>query len=961
MPFNKGGNHWIILRASLRNNVNAAFAISIDHKNDDEDFETKQARICFSKLIGIYYDILTHNHAYAGPKDIYHSFMNNLQCYERDKHNLEHKFSLIGNTHLTRDGKQQDNFNCGVITCLNNLHYAIDQEDILSQSEVSQLRCTLWRERFCSFIQKLVEKYNSMSSGILTSKKASAMVNDLIEEKETESESVSNKEESLQNEDKNESQSSSVTLSGKKLDASNDSIVKEVTEKLDASNDFKLNETTEKLKDYNKTTSTPSPNISSSLQAILPSSTGDAELPHPKQLSKSFSDVNYNTPKTSMKSPSKLASNTATSVSKLDEESIKKYLHGKSSKKERRFKSTALNMKGTSSSTPIGSYIPESKSLSILQQLIQVMYSKLYHEKEDGEEFFKKEMERYETYYITDCQYYEPSNPFNKNDVIAEDSTPTIVTVAIIEIADFGSWTCTHRSKIEKNEIVRETKKSGYKVSDKAVIVHHIATRDGYEGHGYASYLLKWIGESFHGSATFVYKIMPPPAVEKEVVGNIPSTMDEQYAALSFFQKRKFESDPKGTNYNLSIVDCKTRSQKAISSNENEVYRVTTALLKNIPQQYLYGTAKFGKLDKYYLAKLCYVQKIFWEDKEDDFIEIIMSSLKEFTYDHELKDIKTDGDSEKTSVVKIKNPYKKKAKKEKQNDIKNDLNLKTSAEGENDNDKVSKTLSTEPKESNVHKAAKHKGKKLPINPNNKPKLAMAFYGFNPHFGWKEYNEDHLVTVDRYLLDSVKSNEGKIIKIPGGFRKEEKHYDVSMENVSLLPRIKHVFHVSSRASHEIGTCQWISAAMLIHQSNENESAKMLDFMKKRPEAVNWKPMFLGPDSLCSNLPLVTNFVLKKVKRNTSNFIQFLMNQNEGLYVCVLTDNNYAEKHVVGIDCGVSPKLIWDCAEKQALELTEKNLDRCTGSGNYCIKVRTIGEIVPKRKKMVKKRKYQDMKY
>ena len=78
----------------------------------------------------------------------------------------------------------------------------------------------------------------------------------------------------------------------------------------------------------------------------------------------------------------------------------------------------------------------------------------------------------------------------------------------------------------------------------------------------------------------------------------------------------------------------------------------------------------------------------------------------------------------------------------------------------------------------------------------------------------------------------------------------------------------------------------------------------------------------------------------------NYIPFVMEARTGKYVCVLTDNNYAEKHVVGIDCGSNPKMVWDSSEKQALELTQDNLDKCTGDNNYCVKIQTIGEIVPK---------------
>ena len=223
---------------------------------------------------------------------------------------------------------------------------------------------------------------------------------------------------------------------------------------------------------------------------------------------------------------------------------------------------------------------------------------------------------------------------------------------------------------------------------------------------------------------------------------------------------------------------------------------------------------------------------------------------------------------------------------------------------------------------------------------------MGFYGYNPHFGWIRFDEDQITTVDPCIVDIAMKNEHTVIKIPGGFRDAVERKEVSVGNINYLPRIKHAYHVSSRSTKEIGTCQWIAAVMLINEMNEYEATKMMNFMKKCPERVNWKPMFKGKDSLSNMLTMVTNYELRKVKERTSNYIPFLMSTNEGKYVCVVTDNNYAEKHVIGIDCEADPKLIWDSSEKQAMELTHENLHRCTGSGNYCLKIRTIGKIVQK---------------
>ena len=100
---------------------------------------------------------------------------------------------------------------------------------------------------------------------------------------------------------------------------------------------------------------------------------------------------------------------------------------------------------------------------------------------------------------------------------------------------------------------------------------------------------------------------MPPEAVYKDIErGGVPSTMDDQLKAKSFFTNRRFESDPKDQNFNLSIVDCKKKSQESITSEINKLYRVSTTNLMNIQQEYLYGTSKFGKLDRLFVSKLSY-------------------------------------------------------------------------------------------------------------------------------------------------------------------------------------------------------------------------------------------------------------------------------------------------------------------------------------------------------------------
>ena len=106
---------------------------------------------------------------------------------------------------------------------------------------------------------------------------------------------------------------------------------------------------------------------------------------------------------------------------------------------------------------------------------------------------------------------------------------------------------------------------------------------------------------------------------------------------------------------------------------------------------------------------------------------------------------------------------------------------------------------------------------------------------------------------------------------------------------------------------------------------------------------WKCMYKGQDSLSTTIRKKTKFNLVKVKYNGSNYIPFLFQCTVGKYVCVLQDNNYAQNHVIGVDCESIPKLIFDCAETSALKLSQENLNRCVGEGLVCIAIKCIGEL------------------
>ena len=1009
MPYNKGGNHWILFRCLFpgfyTDDLGEAFVYSIDYLNDDEDYDTKTTRIAFAKLMGVYFGVLSQNQAYAGPEDIHLTFHEDSASYIQKKKSY---FSLVSNAHMQKGVVvQRDNYNCGVITCLSNTLFSNKSDDFIREEEISEEKCIYWRQVFCSFLKKMTLEFKYMEESIEPLTKHAKMP-------------------------VKESNDDPMLVDDQLPVPVSNEINQEENTEINQEENNEINQEENKL--------TPLPTSNSSLKAAFPESSTAATRPIPKALDNAFENSKKFTPMKQVKSKY-----TPTKKAKLDEESTKKFLHGTSTKKDRRMKLNALSMEGTKSSGAFGNSKewslngPQGMSASIVDQLVGVLASRLYCEREDAEEFFKTEMKKYETFYVSDCEYYDPSDQYNRSnpDTITDNKEHTIMTVAIVEVADFGSWTYKKRNVIENNQIKTITSKAGYKVTEKVLIIHHIATKSLFENHGYASHLLKWIAESFHGTCSFVYKVMPPEAVYKDIErGGVPSTMDDQLKAKSFFTNRRFESDPKDQNFNLSIVDCKKRSQESITSEINKLYRVSTTNLMNIQQEYLYGTSKFGKLDRLFVSKLSYCRKTEEKNEDGGYIDDFFNKMKQLRYRHKKKEVVADDDSssgddsdstldesdtdESTKEIKNKGDGEGEAKdiknkgdgEGKAEEIKNKGDGEGKANSNDESDTVMKdtkesTKDTEGKENcEIEKEAEQNrntegdeiekttlkkkgiGKKLPTNPYlkkeeassaervqkkpvsirkksktptnpyKKAEIDMAFYGYNPHFGWMHFDEDLLTTIDRTIIELVRENKNAVVKIPGGYRERDTRKEVSLENISYLPRIKYAFQLASRTKKEMGTCQWMAAMMLINEVNEFEAQKMMIFMKDSPERVNWKPMFVGKDSLTYTLNMVTNFMLRKVKtgKPIKNWIPFLMKANEGQFVCILTDNNYAEKHVIGIDCGRDPKLIWDASEKQALELTEKNLDRCTGIGNFCLKISTIGEIVPKLMKRGKKRAY-----
>ena len=530
MPYNKGNLHWITLRCVFPASIedcDEGYVYSIDYKNGvDDDKHTIAARLWFAKLMGVYFDILTKKQGYVGPCDIYLAYHETMQQYMINK---EMFYSLINNIHLNTEkvAIQTDNFNCGVITCLSCMKFCNSSNEwIVSQDEISVLKCTLWRERFCSFLDLMITELNKLAD-----QAPSNIENDITDKKPAK---ITQDSESTKSPPTKTIHLTSI------LPTSSSTVSKPIPKKLDEV--FSVKSPTS----MNNTATASKVDISSSsVLGRIPRKNTITQTQHDNEKNSAASkdDSDKKLPPllplpSSKKKKHVTPAKTRKSNSTYDAESMKKYLHATSTKKERRIKQNAMTIEENKSKKSIGNEGSQHKN--ILTELAELMSDRLQNEEKDTTDFFKSEMERYETYYVVDHEYEVPSNPSNAHLTPLMDAK-RIMTVAIVEIADFGDWTYKHKSLVEDNKVVLERVVTGYKTKNKAIIIRCIATHRQFEGHGYASHLLRWIAESYHGTAVYVFTMMSDPNKVKDDAykAELITSGDDQ-KALQFFKNRTF-------------------------------------------------------------------------------------------------------------------------------------------------------------------------------------------------------------------------------------------------------------------------------------------------------------------------------------------------------------------------------------------------------------------------------------
>ena len=538
-------------------------------------------------------------------------------------------------------------------------------------------------------------------------------------------------------------------------------------------------------------------------------------------------------------------------------------------------------------------------------------------EKDTGskQNYFHSKMKQYDTFYISDVFHKKAPTPKTVSDEGDGEQSRRIVCAAILEVVSF-----THRqyeykkSRNNKNEVVYDRNVVGYRTTSKAIILHNIATIFYFRNFGYARCLLRGLSNEFKDKGVYIYCTIPP-----EEEGVYPT---KSYSAKQFLQSMGFVTDPKKENFNLSIVDEKRNTDHPFTDARNEVFRCSTTHIGTFNlEPTMYQSAQYLQVDRSIMKQIIFTKKIEEEEQIDDFLN---------NYNRTNSLYVKRGIRGNFTIPSMEGTRKRKGEQHSSHENKVD------EDDNSDNKKrhverkaVSNLTSEEDADDDFKLDTKH----------------YILYGFNPHFGWRSVEDSE---VPPSLLKRTKDHPDKILRIPAGNRSKQKFVYSSLETQYHLPLIKRAFHVSSRSDVTYGSCQWLATAMLIDLENQQEARTMMKYLHNFPDTVNWKFMYYGTDPLAEVLPRITKYAVCKVKTGTISKKDFLLQTREGKFVAVLKDNNYSESHVVGIDCDSSPKMIWDCAERSALTLSQENLNRCTGENTICIGIKTLGEIKLKQK-------------
>lgn len=213
-----------------------------------------------------------------------------------------------------------------------------------------------------------------------------------------------------------------------------------------------------------------------------------------------------------------------------------------------------------------------------------------------------------------------------------------------------------------------------------------------------------------------------------------------------------------------------------------------------------------------------------------------------------------------------------------------------------------------------------------------------------------YDEYAMAGIPSSILLEARTNHGYIIPIPAGYRKPSKTLELWEPIGQLLPRIDSRLRVNKHTDL-IGCCVWLSACLLVNVLDKTTATKMHEYMKTNMDKCKFLYLFtgkkknhLGRNTLGTQIQPFKYQLQHVTETKQQTRLEFLMSTTAiGMYICLLSDQQLGGTHAIGIDCRSEKKIIWDCCESCALELSRENLDKCCGDHNVFANMRSISEL------------------
>ena len=211
------------------------------------------------------------------------------------------------------------------------------------------------------------------------------------------------------------------------------------------------------------------------------------------------------------------------------------------------------------------------------------------------------------------------------------------------------------------------------------------------------------------------------------------------------------------------------------------------------------------------------------------------------------------------------------------------------------------------------------------------------------FGWQSALPFELPTASKAVMTEATNRINVPIKLVGGGSRT-KNTKNDLQEGATIKEVEKKF-LQNYYKQNGSNCTWLTAAMMINITNKTQAQAMLNEFNTSKDTIeffeymNLKKLTTYQREYESNdylvPPLGTYLAshyrhqLCKVSlpKGTSGYLEFILRQKIGYYICLLLTDSGQRSHVIGIDC--FKQEIYDCMETHTLCLNRDNLNYCAG--------------------------------